>query len=292
MSSNNSFPSFSCNSVQASSTGESRQGKQFDVKNFPAAGDSLMNMTTAAAPSSSRAFDMQIFARSMLGSSFNPTFLASNGDHRQTTGDIAAQVLEEISEDIFDDDDITNAATTNMLIENPIAPSYSLAFEPIPLQQRRGVCQASSYRQPSQLNLSGTHQPQSQSRLGFLEDTLNRTLEILSEDDFGMFDGDEEQPEIQGPMDTTTSFLLSKRERSLNMDDGAADFQQPSPLKKARTTQSESSQPSSDSPARRFRPYQAEQWSEKFQELLQFKAERGHVNVPHTFEENPTLARW
>ena len=290
MSSNNSFPS--CNSVQASSTGESRQGKPFDMKNFPAAGDSLMNLTTAAAPSSSRALDMQIFARSMmLGSSFNPTFLVSNGDHRQTTGDIAAQVLEEISEDIFDDDDITNAATTDMLIENPLAPSYSSAFEPIPLP-RQGVCQVSSYRQPSQLNLPVTHRPQSQSRLGFLEDTLNRTLEILSEDDFGMFDGDEEQPEIQGPMDTTTSFLLSKRERSLNMDDGAADFQQPSPLKKARTTQSESSQPSSDSPARRFRPYQAEQWSEKFQELLQFKAERGHVNVPHTFEENPTLARW
>jgi hypothetical protein len=44
--------------------------------------------------------------------------------------------------------------------------------------------------------------------------------------------------------------------------------------------------------ARRFRPYQAEQWSEKFNELLAFKAERGHCCVPHTFEDNPSLARW
>jgi len=44
--------------------------------------------------------------------------------------------------------------------------------------------------------------------------------------------------------------------------------------------------------ANRFRPYQAEQWTEKFQELLDFKKERGHCCVPHTFDENPSLARW
>ena len=42
----------------------------------------------------------------------------------------------------------------------------------------------------------------------------------------------------------------------------------------------------------RFRSYQAEQWSDKFAELLEFKKERGHCNVPHTFQENPSLARW
>lgn len=44
--------------------------------------------------------------------------------------------------------------------------------------------------------------------------------------------------------------------------------------------------------ARRFRPYQAEQWSEKFQELCDFKKNKGHCCVPHTFTENPALARW
>jgi hypothetical protein len=44
--------------------------------------------------------------------------------------------------------------------------------------------------------------------------------------------------------------------------------------------------------ARRFRPYQAEQWTVKFAELLEFKEQKGHCCVPHTFEKNPALARW
>jgi hypothetical protein len=44
--------------------------------------------------------------------------------------------------------------------------------------------------------------------------------------------------------------------------------------------------------ARRFRPYQAEQWTVKFAELLEFKEHKGHCCVPHTFEDSPALARW
>jgi hypothetical protein len=43
---------------------------------------------------------------------------------------------------------------------------------------------------------------------------------------------------------------------------------------------------------RRFRPYQSSQWTEKFQELLDFCQANGHCSVPHTLEENPSLARW
>ena len=43
---------------------------------------------------------------------------------------------------------------------------------------------------------------------------------------------------------------------------------------------------------RRFRPYQAGQWSEKFVELCQFKEATGHCLVPHTYQENLALARW
>ena len=43
---------------------------------------------------------------------------------------------------------------------------------------------------------------------------------------------------------------------------------------------------------RRFRPYQAGQWSEKFAELCTYREQMGHCLVPHTFSENLPLARW
>jgi hypothetical protein len=36
----------------------------------------------------------------------------------------------------------------------------------------------------------------------------------------------------------------------------------------------------------------AEQWTEKFEELVQFRQTKGHCCVPHTYKENPALARW
>ncbi|CAJ1943337.1 unnamed protein product [Cylindrotheca closterium] len=42
----------------------------------------------------------------------------------------------------------------------------------------------------------------------------------------------------------------------------------------------------------KFRDYQEQQWIDKFQELIQFKASHGHCLVPHTFDENPALSRW
>ena len=44
--------------------------------------------------------------------------------------------------------------------------------------------------------------------------------------------------------------------------------------------------------ARRFRPYQAELWTVKFAELLEFKQLKGHCCVPFTYGKNPALARW
>lgn len=49
---------------------------------------------------------------------------------------------------------------------------------------------------------------------------------------------------------------------------------------------------SSDPKDRRFRPYQAGQWSEKFEELCEYRRRMGHCLVPHTFSENLSLARW
>lgn len=44
--------------------------------------------------------------------------------------------------------------------------------------------------------------------------------------------------------------------------------------------------------SRRFRPYQAYKWENKFQELVIFHKDRGHCSVPHTFPSNPSLGRW
>lgn len=41
-----------------------------------------------------------------------------------------------------------------------------------------------------------------------------------------------------------------------------------------------------------FRAYQAENWTEKFEELLEFRAQHGHCNVPNSFPENMALAQW
>lgn len=47
-----------------------------------------------------------------------------------------------------------------------------------------------------------------------------------------------------------------------------------------------------DDDERRFRPYQAGRWTEKFAELCDYRKEMGHCLVPHTYKENLPLARW
>ncbi len=43
---------------------------------------------------------------------------------------------------------------------------------------------------------------------------------------------------------------------------------------------------------RQFRDYEADQWIERFTELLQFKRFNGHCLVPHTYPPNPLLSQW
>eukprot|EP00934_Nitzschia_sp_Nitz4_P000111 Nitzschia sp. Nitz4//scaffold122_size67431//3874//4860//NITZ4_006080-RA/size67431-augustus-gene-0.55-mRNA-1//-1//CDS//3329534388//111//frame0 len=42
----------------------------------------------------------------------------------------------------------------------------------------------------------------------------------------------------------------------------------------------------------RFRSHQAENWMEKYEELLDFRLKNGHCLVPNAFKENPSLAEW
>merc|ERR1719329_197957 len=42
----------------------------------------------------------------------------------------------------------------------------------------------------------------------------------------------------------------------------------------------------------KFRAYQAENWTEKFEDLLQFRDQHGHCLVPNCHPDNPGLAQW
>jgi hypothetical protein len=43
---------------------------------------------------------------------------------------------------------------------------------------------------------------------------------------------------------------------------------------------------------RRVRKYKEDQWNVRFQDLLRFRAEEGHVMVPHSYPKNQKLAQW
>jgi hypothetical protein len=42
----------------------------------------------------------------------------------------------------------------------------------------------------------------------------------------------------------------------------------------------------------KFRAYQAENWTEKFEDLIEFRNQYGHCLVPNAFPHNPALAQW
>jgi hypothetical protein len=68
----------------------------------------------------------------------------------------------------------------------------------------------------------------------------------------------------------------------------------PRSSKKQRCISPSSETSSSDDPISnsRFRGYQADQWTEKFEELCAFIKTTGHCQVPHGYPTNESLARW
>jgi len=98
-----------------------------------------------------------------------------------------------------------------------------------------------------------------------------------------------------------TSGSQSLKVEGLNSDlDAGVDIdadahQQPSRSSTSSTYQSKSTpspKPDSRKKAVKFRAYQAENWTEKFEELLRFREENGHCLVPNCHPENPALAQW
>ena len=48
----------------------------------------------------------------------------------------------------------------------------------------------------------------------------------------------------------------------------------------------------SESSSNKFKPFQIDNWNKRYSELLLFFQTYGHVHVPHTYPQNPQLARW
>ena len=197
------------------------------------------------------------FSEAMQGRSFSqPPHMMDyypSGQRSSRTDDITSQVLAQLADD--------------SLFDPPSEDIFDM--EPVPL--------------PSQ----------EQNRLSLLEDTLNQVLNI---DNVFM---DEEPVPIQSrPLQThqlaaVPTFTPSASASTSNLKlkrqvEQSPAMMMPPANKRQRTMDEEET----DETGRRFRPYQAEQWSEKFEELLQFRKLRGHCCVPHTFDENPSLARW
>lgn len=63
-------------------------------------------------------------------------------------------------------------------------------------------------------------------------------------------------------------------------------------LKTTVTTESTEEEKDEDVKGVRFREYQAEIWSEKFEDLCEFRRMFGHCHVPHTYTQNSALAQW
>lgn len=57
-------------------------------------------------------------------------------------------------------------------------------------------------------------------------------------------------------------------------------------------TNNEPSENTPEESDKRFKPFHAKKWNEHIIKLRAFKAKYGHCLVPHTFSEDPHLARW
>lgn len=64
------------------------------------------------------------------------------------------------------------------------------------------------------------------------------------------------------------------------------------PSRSSRETRSVSLSSFNIDDAPRFRDYQAGQWSQKFDELCEYRRTRGDCLVPHRYKANPSLGRW
>mmetsp|Transcript_4918 Transcript_4918/g.9143 ORF Transcript_4918/g.9143 Transcript_4918/m.9143 type:complete len:425 (-) Transcript_4918:289-1563(-) len=109
---------------------------------------------------------------------------------------------------------------------------------------------------------------------------------------------DQSQGTASAPQNQAQGMMTSMQNRTCEGDDIKEDLQQGSAFSLPNTRlyqQSDEDDRSfyTDSTSDvKFRAYQAENWTEKFEELLEFRKENGHCLVPNLYPENPSLAQW
>lgn len=91
---------------------------------------------------------------------------------------------------------------------------------------------------------------------------------------------------VPGP-DRSENAAPSMQKRSLDREDHDSS----APLKKKMRAEENDDDEGSEKVIQ-FRQYQAEIWSEKFEDLIEFRKIYGHCHVPHYYNENAPLAQW
>jgi len=79
----------------------------------------------------------------------------------------------------------------------------------------------------------------------------------------------------------------SMRKRSSNSDEESS-----ASMKKRKFRKNGDEDNGGNGKAIQFRQYQAEIWSDKFEDLLEFRKIFGHCHVPHYYQQNVPLAQW
>ncbi|CAJ1950414.1 unnamed protein product [Cylindrotheca closterium] len=120
--------------------------------------------------------------------------------------------------------------------------------------------------------------------------TIDPTSKVGSKTSFGdFFSHNDEEPYCSTVASSKRSregfFLSSNHNNQGNQENPAYKRQRTTTSHAAQSTFGEESTP-------RFRPYQDKQWRAQLQKLIQYKMKNGHCCVPHSYQEDPVLARW
>jgi hypothetical protein len=189
--------------------------------------------------------------------------------------DITSQVLAELADDLFFD------SPTDDIFDD---------MEPVPINEQHQPQEQQNTR------------PANNNRFALLEETLNQVLRGEGDFDLALL----LEPSLNSSMNTNTNtaaiqappmpFVAPSSAMNIHhkrsMEPALQHQQEQEHPNKRQCFSSISTNTDDDDATGRFRPYQAEQWFEKFEELLAFRKERDHCCVPHTFKENAALARW
>lgn len=174
------------------------------------------------------------------------------------------------------------------------------AFEPLPMDRPRTEQQTAAISRVFQDSIR-LFQQHSSCNIRTLQDPEFQTHATQSSNPFASTPAANERFEIPSPLErelTADAIGLGHTLRGKNSSEDAIGLElatnqaiQPShQLEDQRISQPNNL--NDEYLLARFRPYQAEQWEERFSDLLKYRKQHGHCCVPLSYPENPSLARW